>query len=128
MRLYRNRGLSGSIGFERRSDWDIVPMPAVTGNTVPTLSDLNDDGRTDLILPDNQTNSFRYWQNTGNAAGNFWTRADAVLPAIAGDRFISLADLDNDHDLDAIVHHDFKLRIYWNTANSVDPNWQLGLF
>ncbi|MCG3120651.1 MAG: hypothetical protein ALAOOOJD_03432 [bacterium] len=125
MRWYRNRGMSSSIVFERRTDWDIVPMPAVTGNAVPTLADLNGDGRADLILPDHQTNSFRYWQNTGNAAGSFWTRADSVLEAIAGSRFISLADLDNDHDLDAMAYLDSKLRIYWNTGDSVSPTWQL---
>lgn len=125
LRLYRNRGSSRSVIFERRADWDIVPVTAVPKNAVPTLADLNNDGKADLILPDNLSNSFRYWQNTGHAAGSFWTRADSVLQAIAGSKFISLADLDNDRDLDAMVHLDSKLRIYWNTGDAADPSWQL---
>jgi len=125
LRFYRNRGLGNSIAFERRTDWETVLPPALWEYAVPTLADLNDDGRADLIIPANQTNSFRYWQNTGDVSGNFWTRADSIFQGVAGNQFIALADLDNDHDLDAVVRRDYEQMLYWNIGDSHRPNWQL---
>ncbi len=86
---------------------------------------MNGDGKADLILPNNHTNTFRYWQNTGNAGNVIWAQADSIMHAIIGNKFIAFADLDNDHDLDAITHFDSRLKLYWNTGNASKPNWQL---
>jgi hypothetical protein len=125
MRLYQNRGRNTSFDFVRRPDWEIDAMPNSLENEIPTLADLNGDGRADLILPNDQTNSFRYWRNTGNVSNDFWTQADSILQGILGSRFITLADLDNDHDLDAITQFESKLKLYWNTGASNRPQWQL---
>jgi|GEM_PF-1942894 len=125
LRFYRNRGLNSSIGFERRAEWEIVPTPVDQENVGVTLSDLNDDGRADLILGNDPGNSFRYWQNTGLPGSSLWVRADSVLKGVIGNKFIALGDLDDDDDLDAVVNLDSKLRIYWNVGNSVSPEWQL---
>ena len=122
MRMYQNRGLSTSISFQRRPDWKIDPI--LVGDEIPSLADLNGDGRADFILPDNQTSSLRFWLNTGNVSDNFWTRADSMLQTIVGNHFVAFADLDNDQDLDAITRFDSRLKLYWNTGNSVNPKWQ----
>lgn len=123
MRMYRNQGLDSGIAFERHVDWEITPLPKLARNDVPTLGDLNGDGRADLILPNGQNDSFKYWRNTGNVSTDFWTRADSVMQGLIGEGFIALADLDGDHDLDAVTYIDSALRLYWNAGDSLHADW-----
>ena len=99
MRMYQNRGLNNTISFERRLDWEFDIKPDPSKKEIPTLADLDGDGRADLILPDRRNHSLKYWLNNGNAAGNFWIRADSVMQTIICGDFVEFADLDNDYVL-----------------------------
>jgi hypothetical protein len=119
LQLYRNLGASEIIQFERRYDWEAgIDLESPSFNVVPTLADLDDDDRVELIIPES---SMHVWRKSGNSE---WAQANSLLAGVQGSRYIAAADLDRDGDLDLVTPNRNNLWVYWNIGTAQKPIWQ----
>nr|WP_277922748.1 FG-GAP-like repeat-containing protein [Synechocystis sp. FACHB-383] len=92
----------------------------------PTLADLDGDGDLDAIVGEFQFN-LKYYQNTGSSTAPVYTEQTGTANPFDGIDIgdytaPTLADLDGDGDLDAIVGERYgNLKYYQNTGSSTAP-------
>ncbi|MFH1073178.1 MAG: VCBS repeat-containing protein [Nanoarchaeota archaeon] len=92
----------------------------------PTLADLDADGDLDLLIGKSD-GTFTYYRNDGTARNAFWTLVPNYLTADAGDNAAAtLADLDNDADLDLVIGNNAGFISYYvNEGTPQDANFVL---
>ncbi|CAN1212972.1 hypothetical protein TUMEXPCC7403_22400 [Tumidithrix helvetica PCC 7403] len=92
----------------------------------PTLADLDGDGDLDAIVGE-RFGTLKYYKNTGSAGNPVYTEQTGVANPFNGIDIglysaPTLADLDGDGDLDAIVGERFgTLKYYKNTGSASNP-------
>lgn len=122
LQIYRNLASTDFVQFARRPDWEMdIDVDSVEYYVVPTLADLDDDGLAEVIIPHA---GLEVWKTSGISGAISWVRADSLLEGVRGSRYLALADLDGDGDLDAITPNPNKLWVYWNTGTPLEPMWQ----
>ena len=95
--------------------------------STPTLADLDGDGDLDAIIGEFY-GSLRYYKNTGNATNPVYTVQTGTANPFNGIDIGSfngpaptLADLDSDGDLDAVIGTSSGTFYYKNTGNATNP-------
>lgn len=116
--VYRNVSSPGSINTSSFA----APIPIITGPkpTNVKLSDIDGDGKLDIITANNGNRTVSVLRNLSDASGiNFDAHVDYYMPlAFAGSKVVAIADLDNDGKLDiAVTASDSNgLVVFKNTA------------
>ena len=110
----------------------LAPAPIggfdVGSNSTPVLADLDGDGDLDLISGE-YYGTFRYYENTGSVtSASFVERTGVPNPLDGFDvgyySVPTLADLDNDGDLDLVAGEESGAFMYFeNTGSSMNPTF-----
>ncbi|HAP35959.1 MAG TPA: hypothetical protein DCQ28_08480 [Bacteroidetes bacterium] len=112
--------------------WTATPTLVSSLETVrywknPVLCDLDDDGDNDLIYGTDDGSMF-YYQNTGSVTTPALTRNTAYFQMIrieGGASTTSLADFDNDGDMDLISGEQLgKFQYFRNDGSSINPDFK----
>ncbi|UCD15472.1 MAG: DUF2341 domain-containing protein [Candidatus Omnitrophota bacterium] len=97
---YRNTGSQTSPVWTRNSSWDI---PDIGSNTSPAFTDLDNDGKYDLLVGESGGRCYAY-KNTGSQTSPVWTRDSSWdMPDIGSRAAPAFADLNNDGDDDLLI-------------------------
>lgn len=93
----------------------------------PCLGDLDNDGDYDLLVAFQAEKRIRGYRNIGNRTNFNWVEDDSLVNGIGktpiSNANLSLADLDNDGDLDLIIGTEGILKGYRNTGDKTNPEW-----
>ncbi|MCP4696265.1 MAG: hypothetical protein GY862_05395 [Gammaproteobacteria bacterium] len=125
---YENTGNAGGAVFTKRTD-TANPLGGVfleAGGSIPFLADIDNDGDLDAFIGAFD-GKVHYYKNTASMGGMFFTeRTDTANPLAGveiGFNYVpSLADMDNDGDLDAFIGtNDGTVYYYENTGNADGP-------
>lgn len=108
--IRRNTGSAGTISFDTGIDFSLPQY-----GTGVVLSDLDGDGRPDVISTSTANQGFSVFRNTSSPGNiSFAARVDLGI----GNGSITVADLDNDGKPDMIVLAGGKVVAYRNTSNA----------
>ncbi|MFQ5707771.1 MAG: FG-GAP-like repeat-containing protein [bacterium] len=122
LQAYQNLTAENFVQFQRRPDWETgIALDSVEYSTVPTLTDLDGDGRSEMIVPNS---SIKVWKNRAKTGEVRWQQADSLLAGVHGRRYLAVADLDGDGDVDIVTRNPNKLWVYWNVGTPTQPAWQ----
>ena len=133
-------GLSSTTG-PNPANLDNAPSFGITGRlSSVTLGDLNGDGLLDFMSGSREKKGPAYFQNTGTATAPEWTHTplpsiDTIVVNADGqlinEQKVTLHDIDNDGDLDMLLHsrfdyNNFKLNdilFYENIGTPTSPEF-----
>ncbi|QLE53574.1 tandem-95 repeat protein (plasmid) [Nostoc sp. C057] len=129
LRYYQNTGTATNpIYTEQTGTANPFNGISVGNYSTPTLADIDGDGDLDAIVGA-VNGTLRYYQNTGTATNPTYTEQTGTANPFNGisvGNFSSptLADIDGDGDLDAIVGAvNGTLRYYKNTGTATNPTY-----
>ena len=109
--IFRNTSTVGVLSFIRQ---DITSLPVASGITGITTSDLDGDGKAEIIVITISTSSyFSIFQNTSTAGTiSFATIINYVLPG--GPTAIAISDINNDSKPDIVIVRNGTLSVFEN--------------
>ncbi|NOX61612.1 MAG: VCBS repeat-containing protein, partial [Chloroflexi bacterium] len=119
--IYYNTGTPAAPAWPETPDVTLH----VGDQAAPTLTDLNHDGRLDLLVG-YQGGTLYYFQNTGAAAKPVWTlRTDNYANIHEEDGGVQPAfvDLDDDGDLDLLIGLCGQVIWYERSGSAANPTW-----
>jgi hypothetical protein len=93
----------------------------------PVITDLDGDGRPDLVLG-TWNDRVQWWTNAGTVAAPRWTMVDSALVTLTrgSNSAPALADLDGDGDLDLLVGESSgQVNLYRNSGSATAPRFEL---
>ena len=124
---YKNNGTASEPKWESRGtvrDEGGEEIDVGTSST-PTFTDLDGDGDLDMVIGEG-LQELNYYENTGTSEEPAWSGNNTMLSGVTADYKTNptLADLDNDGDLDMILgDYSGYLFYYENTGSSEEPHW-----
>ncbi len=121
---FENTGSAANPVFERDT---LLFSDINTGNyPVPTVADINDDGRNDLLIGLSESGSIKYYLNIGTAAVPVFSETNVIAPGIDVGLYAYpyLSDPDGDDDWDLIIGRDnLTIYFYFNNGTPQNPDW-----
>jgi len=127
--FYENTGTHGNPQWTYVPDY-FISMGEDKYRSLPNFGDVDNDGDHDLALVYYDYGAtLKYYENTGTPSEPIWSydpdmfaTVDISITSPGGSDF---ADLDDDGDLDFIIHsgNSGKLEYYENTGTPEDPVW-----
>ncbi len=123
---FRNNGSASNPSFEEDNSL-VAGLPDVGRNAYPTFGDLDADGDFEILIGRDLQN-FVYYRNDGDSTSPSWTINNGLFAGLGGSTYWNnptLADLDNDEDLDMVFGNtDGRLFYYENTGTKFSPSYQ----
>ena len=126
---FENTGTPTNPNFtERTGTANPLNGVSVGGYSTPTFTDLDSDGDQDLIVGDSE-GDIAYFENTGTVSSpGFTQRTGTANPfdniTMGSWSTLTLADLDDDGDIDlAVGNDDGDIHYYENTGTSTNPSF-----
>jgi uncharacterized protein (DUF2141 family) len=121
---YENTGTASSPVWTARAGWN---SPDIGSYANPAVTDLNGDGKKDLLIGEYGGTISRAYENTGTVSSPVWTRNvawDMTIVVGGGSDVPAFADLDNDGKIDLMVGTmDGVSFAYQNTGTTSAPVW-----
>lgn len=120
-KAYENTGNNTSPAWTLRSGWN---APSIGTYASPLFADLDNDGDYDLLIGAYNGTTLGF-ENTGNNTAPVWTaKTEWNVPDVGTMATPSLADLDDDGDLDLILGNSGGSTLaYENTGSVSAPVW-----